>query len=743
MTNQPLHHRKTDEQRCRQTESPSPASFYADLCALSGLQQAYAHIQENSGELGIDPLDLEAIEATGVEAFLKQLSDDLQARTYTPPQAAESEGHITVCDMVVQVALKRLLESVFPPAFPNDPETEKTIKWLVGNIEKGLYRVYAVNVNESQDSGGHQRLLERASQRIGDPQLIDSLRAILGESTQPGQPAQELLVPLLADIAFEGIDQILQQAKALGREDNFLHVQCTRVGNELVVLSDRDPRYTWIVPAVQKRLREELSRLHYDPASLETQSLDLTCGEPLRFLDYELRWVRRRHGEASVQYRLLERANHRQADNATARLRLLERYHPLRFLEPCLKWLDRWRSWRFLHGVYRKASAIQVSWRHLPITLYPVVALLFGWRSPAAWLDLALICVCNWRSSWDFMRSMSVGERRHKLENAYRKVNSIQVGWRHLPITLFPVLLLLFGWRSPVPWLDLALIFACSWRWTLGIVRWTGRHKLDMVMGACAIAAFVFLSPLLRDIYTHCPREVAASSSLPPGFYKGEYHGPSWWTGEPVPVVHYGLYVPPHLQGKKGPFPLIVFLHGYGERWKTHIFKAGLPQAIAQRFGTNKPNGHFQFIAFFPIDPSGRWEAGSVEVERVMMALDYVIAHHRIDPSRVYLTGHSAGGSGVWSLAEAYPDKWAAVVPLCSFISPDVQKVKHIPAWIFHGAKDQLAPVDRERYLVQQLQEAGADVRYTEVPNRGHYIWDVAYNPKELYKWLASKKKTE
>jgi predicted esterase len=726
MTNQPLPNPQAEEQ-CR---------FYADLCALANLQRAYAHLKETFGELGIDPLAFATVEANGVDNFLQQLSSDLQTRTYHPARVAEREGLLAVRDLTVQVALKRLLESAFPPAFPSEPEAEKTIKWLASHIDHGLCRVYALNLNESLDDGGNQRLVERAGRRIGDPQVIGLLKEILAASSQP-----ELLAPLLADIACAGVDQILQQAKAFGREENFLHVQCTRVANELVVLADGDPRYEWIVPAVQQRLREELSDLHYDPAAIESQTLDLTGGEPLRFLDFELRLVKRRHGEARVRYRLVEGAHRRQVEKATAPRRLLGRYHPLRLLQPCLKRLDRWRSWHFLRGVSRKANAIQVGWRHLPITLYPVVAFPFGWRSPAAWLDLALILVCNWRSSVTFVRSVFVGEKRQKLASAYRKANAIQVGWRHLPITLLPVVLLLCGWRSPLLWLDVASIFACNWRWSLGLVRWSGRHKLDVVMGACVLAALICLSPLVRDIYAHRPREVAASSSLPPGFYLGEHHGPSWWQGEPSPAVNYGLYVPPQLQGQKGPFPLIVFLHGYGERTKTRLFKAGLPRAIADRFGTNRPNGHFPFVAFFPIDPTGQWETSSTEVEGAMMALDYVIAHHRIDPARVYLTGLSTGGSGVWNLAQAYPDKWAAVAPVCSFISPDLEKVRHLPAWIFHGAKDEQAPVDRERYLVQQFKKAGADVRYTEVPNRGHYIWDVAYNPKELYKWLASKKK--
>lgn len=124
-----------------------------------------------------------------------------------------------------------------------------------------------------------------------------------------------------------------------------------------------------------------------------------------------------------------------------------------------------------------------------------------------------------------------------------------------------------------------------------------------------------------------------------------------------------------------------------------------------------------------------------------MKPLDYVIRRHRVDPARVYLTGISNGGSGVWQLAEAYPDRWAAVAPISSFIEPDVPRVRHIPAWIFHGAKDDKAPVGPQRKLVQELKEAGADVRYTELPNQGHMIGRELYRSKELYEWFAQKRK--
>src|SRR5207302_4200007 len=115
---------------------------------------------------------------------------------------------------------------------------------------------------------------------------------------------------------------------------------------------------------------------------------------------------------------------------------------------------------------------------------------------------------------------------------------------------------------------------------------------------------------------------------------------------------------------------------------------------------------------------------------------DGVIERHRIDPSRIYLTGLSPGGNGTWWLAEAYPHKWAAIAPVSAGVHPDLQKVRHIPAWIFQGAKDRLVPVERTRSLVRQLQEAGADVRYTEVPDQGHLVQHDAWDSRELYDWF-------
>jgi RNA-directed DNA polymerase len=136
-----------------------------------------------------------------------------------------------------------------------------------------------------------------------------------------GEEQQSSLAFLFADIALEDIDPILQQARALGREGHFLHVHCTRRGHQMVLLLDADARYHWLLPAVQKRLREELAKLQYELAAVETQSLDLTRGGSWQFVGFEMRLVEKGRGESRVQYQRIPEADYRQHQGRLLRRR--------------------------------------------------------------------------------------------------------------------------------------------------------------------------------------------------------------------------------------------------------------------------------------------------------------------------------------------------------------------------------------------------------------------------------------
>lgn len=213
----------------------------------------------------------------------------------------------------------------------------------------------------------------------------------------------------------------------------------------------------------------------------------------------------------------------------------------------------------------------------------------------------------------------------------------------------------------------------------------------------------------------------------------------------------YRVFVP---RGEAGaPRPVILFLHGSGERGSDNRKQTavGLGPAVAAR------QADFPAIVVFPQAPEDSNWSGDVAATTMRM-LDAVIAEFGGDRDRIYLTGLSRGGYGVFELALAYPDRFAALVPVCGGLrapahradlyveavgdGPDpyadaAARLRETPIWAFHGAKDDVVPPANSRLIVAALVGAGGrDVRYTEFPDANHNAWDAAYAHAPLWQWL-------
>jgi predicted peptidase len=192
----------------------------------------------------------------------------------------------------------------------------------------------------------------------------------------------------------------------------------------------------------------------------------------------------------------------------------------------------------------------------------------------------------------------------------------------------------------------------------------------------------------------------------------------------------YLLYLPPGYEKGDKSWPLVLFLHGKGDKIE-RLRRAGLPRRIEQKKE-----------AFLLVAPqqSGKkgWSAAAVGA-----LLDDVVANHKVDKDRVYVTGLSMGGFGAWSLATAYPDKFAAIIPICGGGNPaNAKKIKDLPIWVFHGAKDQVVPASRSEAMVKALKDAGAEnVKFTLYPNAGHDAWTATYSNQEVWDWLLKQKR--
>lgn len=200
-------------------------------------------------------------------------------------------------------------------------------------------------------------------------------------------------------------------------------------------------------------------------------------------------------------------------------------------------------------------------------------------------------------------------------------------------------------------------------------------------------------------------------------------------------TLNYHLYLPQDYNESAKEYPLILFLHGAGERGDSkedlgRVLTQGLPQYIK-----NHPD--FPFIVVMPQCPTNSY--WPIQVENLKVLLDSVIKELRVDEDQVYLTGLSMGGYGTWYLSYSYPERFAAIAPICGAGIPScAQRLAKMPIWVFHGGKDPVVPVFESEFLVNRLREAGNDVKFTVYPEEGHGSWVPAYNTDELYTWFLS-----
>ena len=194
----------------------------------------------------------------------------------------------------------------------------------------------------------------------------------------------------------------------------------------------------------------------------------------------------------------------------------------------------------------------------------------------------------------------------------------------------------------------------------------------------------------------------------------------------------YLLYLPRDYDKEKS-WPLMLFLHGAGERGDDLelVKKHGPPKLIAA-------GKDFPFIVVSPQCPKGRWW----EPMELVALLDEISGKYKVDPDRIYVTGLSMGGFGSWRLAAYAPERLAAIAPICGGGETYwTKEFAHLPVWAFHGAKDTGVPLERSQAMVDALKKSGGEPKFTIYPDAGHDSWTAAYDDPELYKWLLAQKR--
>jgi predicted peptidase len=194
-------------------------------------------------------------------------------------------------------------------------------------------------------------------------------------------------------------------------------------------------------------------------------------------------------------------------------------------------------------------------------------------------------------------------------------------------------------------------------------------------------------------------------------------------------VVH---YPDGYRTGGVERWPLLIALHGAGERdiapevLQTHPTFQSMSRLTAT---------YYPCIVVIPqCPPRQHWEP-----ERVAALRAALIGGAAVDARRIYLTGFSMGGYGTWFTAAAFPAHYAAIAPICGGGNPaDAPRLKELPTWAFHGAKDDVVPVEETLEMIAALRATGAIPKLTIYPEGTHAVWDETWANPELYAWLLA-----
>lgn len=227
---------------------------------------------------------------------------------------------------------------------------------------------------------------------------------------------------------------------------------------------------------------------------------------------------------------------------------------------------------------------------------------------------------------------------------------------------------------------------------------------------------------------------------------------------DPEIGIAYRLYLPENYTSNK-KYPLLIFLHGAGERGEDGKHLLYVEQYRYLQKILDDEELRSEFIFFAPQCPKNMrwvesdWTPGtydfantpqSVPEALVMSYVEKVIFEDcSVDRSRIYVTGLSMGGYGTWDLLARYPDLFAAAVTVCGGCDvATAETVKDIPVRIFHAEDDPTVSIAGETAMYEALSALGSDIRMTVLHGCGHAAWNEGYADEETFQWLIRQQKT-
>jgi len=195
--------------------------------------------------------------------------------------------------------------------------------------------------------------------------------------------------------------------------------------------------------------------------------------------------------------------------------------------------------------------------------------------------------------------------------------------------------------------------------------------------------------------------------------------------------IDYLLYLPDgYSENPTKKWPLMVFLHGSGNAGSNidMVRRGGIPGLIDQ-------GKQFPFVVISPQSQEQKWNI--TDLKHLLIS---EVNKYRIDTDKIYLTGLSMGGTGTWDFVVAYPEFFAAIIPICGNTSEkaleNAFQLRHTPVWCFHGADDEVIKPSVSKNMIDSLRKYNPEAKLTIYPNIRHDSWTKTYNDDAVFEWM-------
>jgi predicted peptidase len=220
-------------------------------------------------------------------------------------------------------------------------------------------------------------------------------------------------------------------------------------------------------------------------------------------------------------------------------------------------------------------------------------------------------------------------------------------------------------------------------------------------------------------------------------------------------TMQYRLHTPDR-SSYKNKAPLLVFMHGAGERGGDNLAQVG-PSVFIAGPGVLAIGERAKAMPAFILAPQCSWApehwdgltAGPKEIhfngstkamKTAMELVDTIIKDNpTIDTRRVYVMGMSMGGFATWEMISRWPEKFAAAAPMCGGGDTNfAQQILYMPIWAFHAKDDGNVPIVWDETIINKLKSLGGTPKFKTYTGPGHIVWGPAYREPDLFPWMFS-----